>query len=508
MNRSKNVTSGVIVGGANYVLGIVCPFLIRTIMIRYLGNEYLGLNSLFTSILQVLSLSELGFGVAIAYLLYEPLAKEDFLRINHILNFYKLVYIVIGFAIIGISIVLTFFLPSLVSGEVPSDINLYILFWIYVINTSLSYFLFAYKRILLSANQRYDTEMVIAMIASIARYLIQIVGLIIFHNYYLYAIALPVGTIIDNVVCALVVNKLYPWCNPSGRLDRSEIIDVIKNTGGAFCSKIGSTVYLSVDSIVISAFLGLFVLGTYNNYYYIVSMFIMFLAVVHNSIRPVIGNYWVVESREKNWSLFKRVNLGYMLFVTIICACLLPLLQKFEILWAGKNNVLDADIVILFVIYFWVGRLTAIPSLYLEATGTLWQGKLVPLISAGVNLGLNIVLVKTIGLTGVLISSIVAAGIITIPGYMGVLKRTIFREYRYIRYTALFIAHMLVNVTCVCAVTRYLDFILNLNNTWTNFIIEGVLIFVVAMITILVLNLWNPEFRELLLYIKRKVRIK
>lgn len=506
MSRTKNVKNGVFAGGINFILGIVCPFITRTIIIHYLGNEYLGLNTLFSSILQVLSLTELGFGTSIAYLLYEPVAHKNVPRINKLLYFYKRVYIAIGILILCISFVLLFFLDTLVKGDCPSNVNLYVLFGIYVANTTISYFLFAYKRVLLSAHQHYDIEMIITIIASATKYIIQIVGLISFRNYYFYAIAIPFGTIMENIVCSVIVDRLFPWCKPKGSLEKSEVFEILKNTGGAFCSKIGSMFFLSVDSIVISAFLGLYVLGTYNNYFYVISMFIMFFAVIHNAIRPVIGNYWATENNMKNWRVFKMINTGYMMIVTIVCGCTLPLLQKFEILWGGEANTMDKCIVYYLILYFYVGRLSAIPTLYLEATGILWQGKLVPLISSVLNLFLNIILVQKIGVKGVLISSIIATLFVTIPGYIRVLNGTIFRENNYVRYITPSIIIQIVQALLICIGAFFLDAVLSFDNTWINFIAEGILLMIYGTIAIVILNLFNNDFKELKIFLKMQMK--
>lgn len=506
MNRFKNARNGFMIGNINYMLGVICPFIIRTIMLQCLGNEYLGLNSLFTSILQVLSLSELGVSTAISYYLYKPIAENDTYKINSILYFFKNTYRVIGMIILVISIVISFFLPKLIQGEIPHDINIYILFWIYVSNTVVSYFLFAYKKILLSANQRYDKEMLVAIVTSLFKYGVQILCLIIFRNYYVYVIVFPIATVLDNLICAYVVYKTYPDYKAQGLLERDEIHDIFKNTGGAFCSKIGSTVYLSVDNIVISSFLGLFILGTYNNYYYVISVFTMMFAVAHNAIRPIIGNYWVVEDMDNNWNKFKIINLAYMIATIIICAVCFTLLQKFELLWGGKGNYLGIDIVVYLVINFYISRITAIPVVYLEASGTLWQGKFVPLISAGLNLFLNIILVQLIGLPGIIISSIIAAILINVPGYLIVMNKYIFKKYDYIKYYLLLNIKQLVELIIVAIICYYIDLFIFHNMNILFFVLEAILLIFISCIVIFIFNIKDADFKELVLYIKNKYK--
>ena len=503
MKRLKNVCNGILVGFFNNFLTIALPFISRTIIIRQLGAEFVGLGSLFSSVLHVLSLSALGFGGAIGYLLYKPLAEGDRGKVNAILNFYRRVYLVIGIIILVISVILCPFLDKLIAGGVPVNINIYVLYAIYVVNTVISYFCFAYKKILLSANQRYDIEMGIASCCFVIQSVMQIVLLLVFRNYYFYAIVIPVMTILNNIVSYVAVNKKFPDFVCEGRLDKSDIKEILKNTGGAFFSKIGSTVYLSADNIIISAFLGLEILGKYNNYYYVISSLVAIFAVVHNSIRPAIGNIIVTEDKETSWDIFIKTNYTYMLFAILCSSCCYVLLQDFERIWGGAENMLGFDIVALLVMYFFVGKLTSILAVYLEAAGMLWQGKFVPLISALVNLGLNIILVNVIGLRGVLLSSIASSLFINLPGYMHVFFRYLFndksRRNLFLKDTMRVIVQLFITIL-VCMVS-----VDNIKvRSWGDLLLKGFSTLLVVGATIFMLNIKNKNLIELFKKVRNK----
>lgn len=503
MNRKKNVSSGIIMGLVNNVLSIILPFASRTIIIYKLGTEYVGLGSLFTSILQVLSLSELGFGTAIGYLLYKPIAENDRNKVNAILKFYRNIYRIIGSVITIISIVLLPFLKYLIAGDVPIGINIYILYAIYVLNTVVSYMFFSYKKILLSANQRYDIEVTISSVVLIIQYIIQIFLLLFFSNYYLYVLVLPLMTIIGNIICFISVNKLFPGFECRGKLETNEIREILKNTGGAFFSKIGSTVYLSADNIVISAFLGLHVLGVYNNYYYVIASLIAVFAVIHNSLRPVIGNMIVTENRNKVWLNFKRINYLYMLITIVCCSCCLVLFQDFEYIWCGKNNLLSYEIVVLLVVYLFVGRTSAILGVYQEAAGIMWQGKFIPLISAIANLSINIILVNTIGLMGVLISSIICYAFINLPGYAYIIFRYLFKKEERIK----FYKDILI-LTLQCLVVSVVSYAIFKNfrvGTWVFLVIKGIVVLGFAVLAVFILNIRNSYILEVINSVKNKL---
>lgn len=494
-NRAKNVSRGIVMGVLNMVISIILPFISRTIIIYTLGMEYVGLGGLFTSLLNVLSLSELGIGAAITYALYKPIAEKDDKKVNAILNLYRNVYRVIGVVILILSFIMLLFLDYLVEGDLPSDVNLQALFIIYVANTVVSYFLFAYKKVLLTANQQYDVEVNISTITLLLQNVLQVIALLVTSNYYIYVIVFPVATILNNLISNVVIKKKYPQYKCEGKVEKNELISLFKNVSGAFLSKIGSTVYLSVDNIVISAYLGLTILGLYSNYYYIISSLIGLFAVIHNSLRPTLGNYIATESAAKNWGLFKEINYLYMGFVTICSSCCLILFQDFERIWAGKDALLSFDIVVLLVIYFFTGRLSAVLGVYQEAAGIWWHGKWIPLIAAIVNLIFNIVGVQIVGLPAVLLSSIIASVCVNLPGYTKIMFKHYFKEKEYLKEYLKSIVGFVVRGIIVIIVS----YIVVNNwavNTWIGLILKGICSVLVSGICLIAVNFNHPLLRQ------------
>ena len=144
----KNIFTGFI----QKLITLVCVFISRKLFIQYIGIDYLGINSLFANILSVLSMADLGFGVAIAYSLYKPLAEKDYETIRGLIKYYRKIYNIIAGAIFSIGLLLIPFLDYLVNLE--SDIpNLTLYYVIFLAQTSVSY-LFVYKAALLNADQK------------------------------------------------------------------------------------------------------------------------------------------------------------------------------------------------------------------------------------------------------------------------------------------------------------------------------------------------------------------
>lgn len=506
MNNIKYATKGIINGLLNTIINIILPFISRTIIIYKLGTEYVGLGSLFTSILQVLSLTELGMGAAISYSLYQPLVEGDKDKTTAVLKFYKNIYLIIGIIIFVISVLLFPFLGYLISGDIPNDININILYLIYVLNSVESYFVLGYKKILLSANKRYDIEVKINSITTVSQYALQIILLLMFNNYYIYVIIIPVMTLMNNLYSYIKVKQLYPDYIPQGKLNCQEIKNIIKLTIGCFFSKIGSTIYLTVDNIVISAFLGLKVLGIYNNYYYILGALISVFAIVHNTLRPIIGQNLVNSNSKSNWDNFVTFNSIYMILVIFCCSCCCSLYQDFELLWCGEENVLPFSIVILLVVYFYTGRIYNPLCLYQEAAGLMWKGKFIPLLSATVNLTINICLVKTFGLFGIIISSIISSVVIAMPGYIYILFGLLF-EKKYMKKYLMQLFDETIQMIIVCSITYLVSYSIHSTN-WLLFALKLGIVIIVSLIVILLCNIKNKRLRIVLNNIKERIAFK
>lgn len=405
--RTDNTIRGIIWGLANTMASIGLPFITRTVIIYILGIEYIGLSSLFTSVLQVLSFTELGLGSALVYSMYEPIANHNDAKVRSLLNFYKKSYRVIGCIIMTLGLALSPFLDKLVDGSTPDDINIYMLFFIYLVNNVISYFMFAEKTSLLLACQRDDLNSKIALIIRVVQNALQIIIVLIAKNYYLFSVCIPICTVLSNLLAAFVSKREYPQYYCKGKIDKEELKSIEKNVGGMVFQKIGNIVLTSVDTIVISAFLGLKILGIFNNYYYIITALNMFLGMICRVLIPAVGNSIACETKEKNYNDFQKFQLIYQWIVIWMGVCALCLFQPFIRSWVGEDLMLPNKTAILFAAYFFVFKWLDIVHVYREASGIWWQGKMLPLISSVVNLTLNIILIKFIGLDGVLLSTII-----------------------------------------------------------------------------------------------------
>ena len=428
MSRTENASRNIFWGVFNKVVSLGLPFVTRTVMIYTMGMQYVGLGSLFSSILQVLSFAELGLGSALVFSMYKPLAEGNDDKVCALLNFYRNAYRIIGSIILLLGLVIMPFLKKLIAGDLPDGVNLQALFSIYLINNILGYFLFTYKQSLFAASQRMDIISRIGIGLQLLSNVMQILVLVLFHNYYLYVIVIPVITCLNNLCIGVLTDKYYPQYKCRGDLEKTELKVIEKKVSGMVFQKIGGIVLSSVDTIVISAFLGLTTLAFYQNYYYIITSIFGFLAVIMESIIAGVGNSVATETTNKNYNDFKKFNFIYIWIVAWCTTCLLCLYQPFMRLWVGKENMFGYGMVVLFALYFYIHKWCDMLYVYQEACGIWWETKFVPLFAAIVNLILNIILVKIIGLPGILISTIMAVLFIYDTGYAKVLFNTYFRK--------------------------------------------------------------------------------
>lgn len=426
-SRAKNAFNNILWGIVGKLISIIGPFIIRSLMIVKMGGEYAGLSSLFTSVLQVLNLAELGVSSAIVFSMYQPIAENNLEKVCSLYNFYKKAYKIIGTIILVVGMILIPFIPYLVNGDVPENVNLIYLYLIYLFNTVISYFMFGYKEAVLTAYQRSDVASNIVTIANAFLYLTQIFFVVAVPSYYLYSLMIPISTILSNLIRSYIVNKMYPDIVCEGNLDTEEKRDLYKRIAGLMLYKLSQVFRNSFDSIVLSMFLGLMAVTKYQNYYYVMNSVAALLSILSNAIIAGIGNSVVTESPQKNQ---KDLQTFYMLYNWLsgwCTICLLCLYQDFMEMWLGKEYLLSQLMVVLFCVYFYSMRIGDVAAVYRQATGLWWEDKMRPVIESLVNLMLNIIVVKKYGMPGVLISTIVSIVFINIPWASYILYKNYFK---------------------------------------------------------------------------------
>lgn len=409
MNQSRriNATRNAITGIVSKIILMAFPFIIKSIIIRKLGAEYLGLDSLFVSILQVLNLAELGFSSAVTFCLYKPLAENDVELVCAYLSFFKKVYKWIGTIIFIFGIALMPFVPIIIKSGCPEETNIYILYVLQLINTTVSYWLWAYKNVLLEAAQKQSIINIINFVTSFLRYIFQILAIIIFRSYYLYLIVLICSTVVNNIYVNIAVKRLFPEYLYKAELDIKNKKELQKQVSGVAISKIATTCRNSFDSIFLSLYLGLISVSIYSNYYYIFSTVFAFVVVLINAVAAGLGDYAARESSEANYKLFRNLDFVVCWLGSWITICMVCLYQDIMKVWVGVKYLAPYSTMILFCIYYYVNHIGVLRSAYSRAYGIWWKIKHISILEAVLNIVLNAVLGYLWGMNGIIFATII-----------------------------------------------------------------------------------------------------
>ena len=421
LDFAKNVKRNMAANAIGNGVKLLFPFLNRTLFLWLLGPEYLGLNGLFGSVLGVLMLAELGFGTAVVCSMYKPVADDNRELLCAYLRFYRTVYRIVGSVIFVAGLCLLPFLGRLVHGDVPPDVDLHILYLIHLVNTSASYFLFAYRGSVLGAHHRNDVITNIRTGVSIAQYITVFLILLITRNYYHYVIATVAFTVAQNVLLVKASRRLFPDIEPRGKLPDARRRQVISDVKSIFMHKVGGIITHFSDNLVISAFLGLVAVAAYGNYYYVLTSVGGLVGIVYSSMTGGFGNKIYTETKDENFRLFMKMN-RLTLIITLWCAAMMAALyQPFIAVWTKNDPTLvrHALTPFLMVFYFYIMQARQTLLAFKSAAGIWRQDRWKPIVAGAVNLGLNILFVVTFPdsykLDGVILSSIVGFVLIQIP---------------------------------------------------------------------------------------------
>lgn len=409
-SRRTNIMTALVVSAACNILNILANFAYRTVFIRLLSIEYLGINGLFTNILSVLSLTDMGIAGAILYRMYKPIKENDIEKVGQLMNFFKWVYHVIILVIFVIGLSIVPFLPHLIkdTSEVPADINLTVIYILFLSET-ISTYLFAYKQTLLSADQKQYVVSFLQFLANLSRIVLQIIVLMVRKDF---ALSLGIGifaSILVNFIISLWIDHKYkPVFKVKSKISKEEKQSIFKDTRATMYHKVGGIVLSSTDSIILSKFISLAATGMYANYSLISRALYVLLAQVFDSFTASFGNLHVSESKEVEYLTFKRLFSLNLWIVGLVSMDLFLVFNDFIEVWAGKKFCFNDLTVLIICLQFYIESIRFAQSSFTNATGLFVKDRFRPLIESCFNLGISIFCVLRIGLPGVFLGTIIS----------------------------------------------------------------------------------------------------
>lgn len=429
MSRIKNSQRNIVYGFIGQFIKIFVKFALRTIVIYILGAVYLGLDGLFLNVISILSLAELGIGDAVCFALYKPITENDNEKINAYMLFYKRVYMIIGFVILILGCTLLPFLDCFVNFDYEVDVNYYLIYILFLINSVSSYWFGAYRQVLFIANQQsYIINKANNMII-IVNAVAQTAVLIVFKNYYFYLLVMILTGIMKNILLYTMSNKMFEYINtkPNTKLEKNEKKELLKNVYALTLTKISSTIYTSSDNLIISTFVGTVIVGYYSNYSYIVAAVTGFISILFSSVVAGVGNINAEHDEKHMHTVFKRLLFINFWIYGFCFICFWQLMSPFVNIWAGSEYVLSDQTVFVISLMFLIPGLNHTCTIYRAACGLFWQTRYRTMLTAIINIVTSVLLVGKLGLTGVFLGTIISYLLTTFIVDPAVLYREIFK---------------------------------------------------------------------------------
>lgn len=411
VGRTENSIKNGMFGAIGQIIIILLSFASRTVFIRVFNADYVGVSSLFSNILTVLSLAELGVGTAMTFAVYGPFAERDYNKISAYFYLYRKAYNIIGIVVWCVGILLTPALSIIIKNPPEIKENIYVIYNLVLANTAVSYF-FAYNRSIFIADQRSRVDKANEIIFEFIKNVSQITILVITHNYYLYLCAAIVVTLISNVVITIKARKEYPEIRISrdNQITKTEKYTLKKNILSMMSHKLGSVVVSGTDNIIISAFLGATSVGLYANYQLVSKYISNIIYSLINGTTASFGNLIASEDNERVYKTYRQLYYLTYCFALIATCGFFSCMDSFVSVWIGNQYHIPKAVQILISIELFFVITRRPNQILIDTYGLFWKIRYKSLIEAAINLSTSIVFVSCfhLGLFGVILGTVIS----------------------------------------------------------------------------------------------------
>ena len=387
----------------------IAAFISRTFFIQILGVQYLGISGLYSNILSMLALSDLGLNVVMLYSLYKPLAEHDTQKIAVLIRYYKKIYYIIASVVLALGLMCIPILPYVVKNSLLTPHELVVYYVLILLNSICSYLVVS-KITLIRADQKAFIVQMVTTGCTVMMHVFQIVMLYYTGNYTAYLLIQIAFTLLSNLILSAIANRKYPYLKESthlsiGKEQRREIVGNLKST---FLYKVGAVIMNSTDNILISVLLGTVVVGYYSNYLVIIAMVNNVIAILVQAVLASVGNYNATQNSESKYQLFRFMMMGFYALAGFCAACYICIFDDFIKLWIGEEFILPKEFLYALVVNSFV--LCILNPLWMtrESAGVFKSIKYLMLCAAALNIGLSVLLGKTFGLGGIILATAIA----------------------------------------------------------------------------------------------------
>lgn len=503
--RSNQVIKNSFWSLSGVILNILFGFINRTVFIVFLGAEYLGVNGLFTNVLSLLSLAELGFSSAVTYNLYAPITEKDEKKIAGIMNFYRFVYRIIAVIIMAVGLCLVPFLPYIVKGSTFPVSYLRIIYVLFLLDTGFSYF-YSYNYTLAIADQKNYYVSKITFFSTPIMNVIKIGVLILTRSFIKFLAVSIILNLFINFLKASFVEKKYPLLkNHSEKLNKKEKLKLLSDVKNIFLGKVSTIVLTSTDNIVISAFINVVMVGVLSNYNMFIGYIQGFVNTALYAAQSSIGNVVATETKEYTGLVLKRLTRITLFIASFSCTALYCLSSDFiRILW-GDNYVMKSYIVLIIMINCFIQMIKSPLWMTLGVCGFFEKDKYISFIGAVSNLFFSIVLVTHIGVAGVILGTIISQSI-------QFLLKSRLLYHRYFEKSSQ--EYLILMMQCILAfflelgATAFCCHFIQMFQPIVNFLVKAAICVVIPNVITILLYYKTEEFDYLLNLLKRQLSRK
>lgn len=422
-SRTRKSINNILMGFFNQFVMLILSFVSRTIFIKFLGIELLGVNGLFSDVLNLLSMADLGFNTAMVYSFYKPIAENNTKKISALINFYKKIYNIIAITITIIGLAILPFIDLIVNTD--KDIPLLKIYYLFALAGVVISYLFVYKTSIITADQKNYIVVRITIITNFIKTIIQIISLIIFKNYILYLLINLIGNFLNNYIASKKAVTLYPYIKEKNKLNLEDKKDIFKNIKSIFLYKLSSLLLNATDNTLISILVGTVAVGYYSNYLMIGNKVLSFIQIIFGSLTASIGNLVIKEKSEKRYEVFEMAQSISFIICGITVTCFSILINDLITVWLGKEFIFNYTVVLAISFNIYLACVLQPLWSYREATGLYVKTKYIMVIASVINLVLSVILGKLLGIGGILLASIISR-LVTYFWYEPVL---LFKEY-------------------------------------------------------------------------------
>lgn len=502
MSRTKFAVLNTLFSTGGYFVQLVFSMAVRVLFIRYLGNDYLGLNGVYTSIISMLAITDLGLDSVFTFVLYKPIADNDESQIRSLLRMYKKVYAGISFVIFTVGVVLVPFLPVIVGENAMQLEGVYIIYALYLLNSVISY-LTAANRTLILANQKGYIVSGITTASMILMNTGQLVMLMKHPSPILYMVIQVVATALINVLIFITVKRAYPRLVQSTGLSVDVVTEktkntIFKNAVGGFSNKIGEVAVFGSDNVILSVFVSLTSVAQYSNYTVITAAVGRIASQIASAVVPSIGNLGVSDYSKNRTDVFFDLTFLMYFFSGVATTVFVAAIQPFISLWIGPNQMLSNISTVLISLSIWL-TISRKPSLmFIDAFGLQWIQRWKAVVESIVNilLSLYFVIVMGLGIEGVLLGTVLSTVITVLWFEPYVVIKNVFNDFEIKRLLLLAFKFIILEATVFFLAFKALP---QMTNTpLLSIVVRSTILIVVYMAGMVVFFRKNDTLRSLL----------